>query len=293
MWVLPASPITAKENKTDLDFVTVRSVMEWIKNKTLKLHWQRMFNPSTETFDKTEILTRFATSKWLPIRPYVFMQVIDKYWLHQRFDLVVLEESIALIQSIPIEYWMVYSINLDKRTVADNHPKIIEIIDRTKIDTALLVFELTESDQCWWCSKKQWQKENSCNCSDEYIDWINIGLDKINSATGITFWLDDFPTGSNCMYNAEKLRHVSFVKFDWIWIELLYENIIRTSSVPHLIFIETIRNIMKEVRLINPEIQFVVEKIETKEMFELFQAVGWISHYQWFLFHKPAPLGQR
>jgi hypothetical protein len=54
---------------------------------------------------------------------------------------------------------------------------------------------------------------------------------------------------------------------------MLYNNIVRTFPNPQKRFIMTIRSIMKELLAINPELTFVVEKIENKEMYDLFQSV--------------------
>lgn len=269
-----------------IDIATARTITNSIQKKTISLYEQKIWNSDKQQFDKTEILSRFVTAQWQIINPCVFLQVIDKHWLQKRFDLVVLEQTLSVLQVIPNWSDMIYAINLNKQTVSDNYSEIIDLVLSTKVDASRILFELTEWD-CESCYRQTWIDTNSCHCDVKNIWRINKWTDAITNATWITFWLDDFPTWSNCIFWAQNLKNVSFIKFDGTWIGMLYNNIVRTFPNPQKRFIMTIRSIMKELLAINPELTFVVEKIENKEMYDLFQSVWNIKHYQWYYFDKP------
>lgn len=266
-------------------------ISDLIRKKNIALYSQMILDSTSCIFPKMEILTRIRTVRWHEIAPSVFLQVIEKYWLQRCFDLIVLEKAVELINSLPTMNNMEVLVNLDKRTVSKDSSKISDLISSVTNKSSKILIELTETDLCSMWASWQWFKRPEIHNNDEFTKSLKHGIEEIKSKTGCWIVLDDFPTGSNCIYTVSNIDGIDIVKFDWVFVETLYDALVRTVLDPERAFITHMRRIIREIKSIRPNVEFVAEKIEDTDKFEMLKKIWMIRYYQWYLFHKPTFIG--
>ncbi|MFW1678267.1 EAL domain-containing protein [Pontibacter sp. JAM-7] len=162
------------------------------------LHYQPQINLLTGRIEGAEALIRWQHPRRGLLMPNEFIPVCEQAGLIVPIGYWVIHQACTHLQQLKAEGIDMrhFGVNLSFRQFGDDKlvPTIKRILDKTKVDTNALVFELTES-----ALHKDEQHVLSC-------------LDSL-SETGVSFSLDDFGTGYSSFSMLQKLP-IDTIKID-------------------------------------------------------------------------------
>ncbi len=314
-----AVQLLAEWLETEEELSIVRAVKESVTTQSnIILHGQGIFDIATGRINKVEILARIFDKKDERIlSPFAFLPFVKKSWRTADFDIGVLEKWLEYISTAP-NLGTIHSINFYKSTLCDevHQHSIHELLKFYKIQAGKIVFELLEDDVQQECpsqlsstsplrvfpmqrqqriiyneklsAPEKMYDRRICPCEEMPHLILNESMRRIQAAFGIWFSVDDFPSGTNCMYNIYKMKWISYAKIDGIWLRNMLENF-KTEfheSEWETKFLMEFHKILWEIRKIHPNIVFIVERVEDKELFDLFRQIPEIRYFQGYYFSK-------
>lgn len=250
--------------------------------------------------DYKELLIRLEREDWTmePIFPY--LKRVEEQRKEYEFDLIFINEAlrrISEIQDISGEEEP-FSINVFPRTFLNSRfpTELCELMYKNKIKANFLTLELLERGHslnevlCNRTCRCIWNKNPlECGIIHSCLELQETTIQKVWNILVNKVWInlaiDDYPEWNN---NASVLQVLEWlydtVKFDWIFIEELFQN-----NSPED-FIIKLQNAIDVVKKRNPNLKIVIERVSSEELRTLLDKVEGITHYQWFIFHKPEQL---
>lgn len=237
---------------------------EAIAQQQFQLHYQMQVDQNGRPLG-AEVLIRWQHPKRGMTPPLEFITMAEDTGLILPIGQWVLETVCAQLNSWqhdPFTRDVVLAVNISAKQLqqADFVEQVLDIIERNRINPALLKLELTESMLI------------------DNIEDIICKMNKLNKI-GIRFSLDDFGTG----YSS--LQHLKLLPFEQLKIDKSFVRDIATDSNDRTI-VRTIITMASSM-----DISVIAEGVEIAEQRQFLLDNG-CSHYQGYLFSKPIPLGQ-
>lgn len=248
---------------------------QWIVTEQ---QWNDYLDQKEIKFWKYEVLLR-VSENWNPVNLWEFLESVEKYNLEFQLDVVVLEKTLLRIAEKQREGdTSTYQINVYPATFCDDYFKefISYLIEKTKVQTQNIVFELLESWRSCesFCTKKQ--KAEWCDCN------INANIDFLLDEYWIKTAIDDFWNWNNNTKLLEMVRGYKIVKIDWIYLDKLFKELSPEDFTAQM---NTLVSYLHSKWI--EEITF--EKIDSTEKFIALSLLNklWLKiSYQWWLFSK-------
>lgn len=230
----------------------------------------------------------------------MFLSFVKRFGLGTEFDMLILEKSLEHISGDTSGADMSYSINMHKSTLNDErcHETVGELMDFYKIRSGRVVFEILEEDTVGGCpnakdsfsampfgnaaesQKCRTGSSSSCSCIESQYGLLVNSIERYKSERGIRFSVDDFPMGTNCIHNVQKMRGIDYVKIDGVWLLGMLENFKKIFPNGEEMLLRTFQDILTEIRRSHPNVTFVVERMENAYLFNLFKRVADIQYFQ-------------
>ncbi len=232
-----------------------------IDKNWITVYYQPIYSTEEKRFTSAEALVRITDGDGNVVPPYDFVWVAEKNGMMLRLGEIIFEKVCQFISKTnPEQYGIRYiEVNLSAiqcayEPLADNY---IAIMKKYGVRPDFINLEITETATLG-------AKKAVMANMHKLIDY------------GVSFSLDDFGTGqSNLNYIVD--MPVDIVKFDRTMIRSYFENgkaKYVMDAAMHMIH--------------GMQLKIVAEGIETKEQFEIMEALG-ISYIQGYYFSKPIP----
>jgi diguanylate cyclase (GGDEF)-like protein len=256
----------ASDNKENINWAL--RLVDSLHQKHFRAHFQLIedFFPS-QGDSKKKIRVETLIRLWDPqqeklIPPAVFIGPAERLHLIPALDLWMIEEILRLLEQHPDlnTHIDLISMNLSSVSIREPHfaDDVINLIEKYKIPTHLLCFEITETEAIL------------------NMDTANQFMKRL-SALGCHFSLDDFGSG---FASYGYLRQLSFdtIKIDGVFVRDMDQDPIHLAMVKSII--EMAKSLDKNIVA-----EFVENAIVATKLKEL--GVKW---GQGFLYHEPEPL---
>lgn len=133
-----------------------------------------------------------------------------------------------------------------------------------------------------------------CPCEEMPHLILNENIAKYTHNHHVRFSVDDFPSGSNCKYNVDKMEGIHYVKIDGIWLRNMLDNFKKEFQETQWEekFLLEFRKILLEVKKRHKDIIFIVERVEDEDLFKLFHQIPEIQYFQGYHFSKTKAINE-
>ncbi|WP_167511299.1 EAL domain-containing protein [Pseudobutyrivibrio xylanivorans] len=236
-------------------------VIDAIEQDRVEVHYQPIYDISTETFTCAEALVRIKLLDETYLLPNEFIPIIELTGRIIPLSDTVYRKTLSFIKSYHVERIGVKHIDLNLSVKQGESPiftsKLLQMLEDYKIDPKLINLEITET--------------NSLRSKES----LYKNMQKLE-AHGLSFSLDDFGSGSsNLNYIVD--MPVNIVKLDKHLSEEYYDN--KKAQAIVTAVIEMAHSM---------GIKIIAEGIETAEEFNTMKTLG-VDYIQGFYFSKPLP----
>jgi diguanylate cyclase (GGDEF)-like protein/PAS domain S-box-containing protein len=247
----------------DLDWAD--RIREALERDRIVLHYQPIVALAGSSLsapeEHYEVLLRLGDGQGELMLPADFIPVAERFGLMPEIDLRVVARALRELQSLhDLRRRVVFNLNLSGRTLSDPQSlrRIRHTIERSGVDPASLVFEITET-----CAIL------NLSAARDFIDALR--------ARGVRFALDDFGTGF-CSLSHLKQLPVDVVKFDGQFIRELHRDGSDRAMVAAM------NDIVHAMGL-----QSVAEYVECEEVLQCLRGMG-VDYAQGYHVGPPAAM---
>lgn len=236
-------------------------LIDAIENNRIEVHYQPIYDVSTETFSSAEALVRIKLIDGTYLQPNEFIPVAEITGRIIPLSDAIYRKALSFIKSYHIERIGVNHIELNLSVKQGESPtftsKILQMLEEFQLDPNIINLEITET--------------NSLRSKESL--YTNM---KLLQEHGLSFSLDDFGSGSS------NLNYIIDMPFTKVKLDrLLSEEYLKNSKA------QAIVNAVIEMAH-SMDIKIVAEGIETEAQFEAMKSLG-VDYIQGFYFSKPLP----
>lgn len=235
-----------------------------IQQQELTVHYQPLYNPSTNTISGCEALLRWTNHELGTVNPDEFVSVAEESGFIEELGLFVLERAIADIKQLNHQRKEILKVAINVSTKQLLYSPIIwhlqNLLNKLEVDPAMLKIEITES---------------------VLIEDFDRAIDVLRQIRqmGIQLSIDDFGTGYSSLAYLSKLP-CEEIKIDRSFIQ----NILTCRDDECLI-----QSIIAMAKALNRNI--VAEGVETAEQLEKLTTFG-CDLIQGYYISRPIPLDE-
>lgn len=236
-------------------------VIDAMENDRVEVHYQPIYDISTDTYTSAEALVRIKLSDGTYLQPNEFIPIVEFTGRIIPLSDAIYRKALSFIKLYHIERIGVKHIELNLSVKQGESPvftsKLLKMLDEFAINPELINLEITETSSL---QSKESLLQNMKKLEEH----------------GLSFSLDDFGSGSsNLNYIID--MPVKVVKLDKHLSDEYFENSRAQAIVTAVIEMAHSMNI-----------KIIAEGIETKEQFHTMKELG-VDYIQGFYFSKPLP----
>ena len=236
-------------------------VIDAMENDRIEVHYQPIYNLSTNTFTSAEALVRIKLIDGTYLQPNEFIPVAELTGRIIPLSDAIYRKALSCIKSYHIERIGVHNVELNLSVKQGESPsftsKILQLLEDYQIDPDLINLEITET--------------NSLRSKES----LHQNMKRLEEH-GLSFSLDDFGSGSSNMNYIIDMP-VSIVKLDRLLTEEYSDNNKAKAIV----------NAVVEMAH-SMDIKIIAEGIENEAEFNAMKEIG-VDFIQGFYFSKPLP----